>query len=49
MRKKLSVFLAFIMVFAVTCTSLSAGAHSGRTDASGGHMNHKTGVYHYHR
>lgn len=23
-------------------------AHSGRTDSSGGHMNHSTGTYHYH-
>lgn len=23
-------------------------AHSGRTDAYGGHFNHSTGTYHYH-
>ena len=27
---------------------LSANAHSGKTDSSGGHTNHSTGEYHYH-
>lgn len=52
MRRKLSVFLAFVMVFAVACSSLSASAHSGRTDSSGGHRDNKNksglGSYHYH-
>ncbi len=28
---------------------VSAYAHSGGTDSSGCHLNHKTGVYHCHR
>jgi hypothetical protein len=28
--------------------SVAASAHSGGTDANGGHWNHKTGEYHYH-
>ena len=27
---------------------IAASAHSGGTDAKGGHRNHSTGVYHYH-
>lgn len=27
---------------------LFASGHSGRTDKSGGHYNHKTGKYHHH-
>lgn len=37
------------MVFILAATySLTSYAHSGRTDASGGHYNRKTGGYHYH-
>lgn len=28
--------------------SVVASAHKGRTDASGGHIDHSTGEYHYH-
>lgn len=28
--------------------SISSSAHSGKTDASGGHIDHSTGEYHYH-
>ncbi|HEY0212621.1 MAG TPA: YHYH domain-containing protein [Paenirhodobacter sp.] len=37
-----------VAVLALTASSLSAAAHSGGTDASGCHTNHKTGVYHCH-
>lgn len=33
----------FLLVFALTAT-----AHSGRTDSSGGHRDRSTGAYHYH-
>ena len=45
MKKFISYLLAFVMV--LTC-SITAFAHSGRTDSSGGHRNNKTGGYHYH-
>jgi hypothetical protein len=37
------MFVAFLLSF-----SAVALAHSGGTDANGGHWNHKTGEYHYH-
>lgn len=37
------IVLLLIVGFAVV------NAHSGGTDSSGCHMNHKTGVYHCHR
>lgn len=39
-----------LMVCLVVCLSLSfaAAAHSGKTDDYGGHIDHSTGVYHYH-
>jgi hypothetical protein len=39
--------LVIVFVFAFGFASLVT-AHSGRTDSSGGHTNHSTGVYHYH-
>lgn len=36
------------IVFFVFVMSISVFAHSGRTDAYGGHNNRKTGGYHYH-
>lgn len=39
----ISLFLALIL-----CVPISAGAHAGDTDASGGHYDHSTGEYHYH-
>ncbi len=42
MKKFLSLILALIMVCSITL------AHSGRTDANGGHHNRSTGEYHYH-
>lgn len=43
MRKLLLLTISVIMMF-----TSSASAHSGRTDANGGHWNHATGEYHYH-
>lgn len=40
--------VAVLCAVAVLGSGLIAGAHSGGTDASGGHWNHKTGQYHYH-
>ncbi|MBQ7732481.1 MAG: YHYH domain-containing protein, partial [Synergistaceae bacterium] len=45
LRKLFIIFLALLM----TLTSITADAHPGRLDARGGHWNHKTGTYHYHR
>lgn len=45
MRRILCVFLS---IACITVFSLSAYAHSGRTDANGGHYDYSTGEYHYH-
>lgn len=45
MRKTLAVSLCFILLLILTVT---ARAHSGRTDGNGGHTDHSTGEYHYH-
>lgn len=45
MRKLLSLA---ICVWILSACCISGSAHSGRTDASGGHTNHSTGEYHYH-
>lgn len=39
-----------LLVVLALCLSLSvtAFAHPGKTDSSGGHTNHSTGEYHYH-
>lgn len=42
-----SVKIIFILLFAC-CITVTSNAHSGRTDANGGHYNHSTGEYHYH-
>ena len=43
MKKSISLILFYI----ITCMN-TVYAHSGRTDANGGHFNRKTGSYHYH-
>lgn len=41
--------IQFIFIATLTfTTSLTASAHSGRTDKQGCHLNHKTGVRHCH-
>ena len=48
MKKIIKIFLLILsLLFAMP--SLTADAHPGRLDANGGHWNHKTGEYHYHR
>lgn len=42
MKKILSVFLILLLF------TISVSAHSGGTDANGGHYNRSTGEYHYH-
>ncbi|WP_306488323.1 YHYH domain-containing protein [Agathobaculum sp.] len=42
MKKTITAILCFILVF------VSASAHSGRTDANGGHWDSSTAEYHYH-
>ena len=44
-RKLMLILLACLMTF----SPFTADAHSGRLDRFGGHWNHKTGTYHYHR
>lgn len=45
MRRWILLFLCIAVLFSV---SLTAFAHSGKTDSSGGHTDHSTGEYHYH-
>lgn len=47
--KKLRKIITLLLALLMTLTSINADAHSGRLDANGGHWNHKTGTYHYHR
>lgn len=44
--RKFFFMLALILVLAM---SLTASAHPGKLDKNGGHMNHETGEYHYHK
>lgn len=44
MRPQTYIALASVLL----CTIITVTAHSGRTDANGGHWNRKTGEYHYH-
>lgn len=50
MRRKLTALLAAVLL--LICLPLTAAAHSGRTDANGGHKDNKNksglGSYHYH-
>ena len=46
MNKKI-IATIITVVFAIIL-SITAFAHSGRTDANGGHWDRKTGTYHYH-
>ena len=46
--KKSALIYALIACLILPTVVLVASAHSGRTDGSGGHMNHSTGKYHYH-
>jgi hypothetical protein len=44
---KLIYKLSFILLLGFS--ALQASAHGGGLDSDGGHYNHKTGGYHYHR
>jgi hypothetical protein len=46
--KKLSLTLLLAFLFSLSL-SVVAFAHPGNTDENGGHTNHKTGQYHYHK
>ena len=41
--------ITWIMLCMLVFTPMEAESHPGRLDKYGGHMNHKTGEYHYHR
>ena len=46
MKKQIiTIIMLLILPFVASSNSF---AHSGRTDANGGHYNRKTGEYHYH-
>ena len=45
--KVLPYFLLAVLLLSLI-SFFAASAHSGRTDANGGHWNHATGEYHYH-
>lgn len=45
MKRYLFLLLSLILIL---CLCVPASAHSGKTDASGGHYDHSTGEYHYH-
>ena len=47
MKKSLFIIIISIII-SIALTSVVVLAHSGRTDAYGGHTNRKTGQYHYH-
>ena len=44
--KNMKKFIATLVL--VCMLTAPAIAHSGRTDANGGHNDNKTGTYHYH-
>lgn len=46
-NKKTLLVITFLCFLSLTYI-LGVFAHSGRTDANGGHWNRKTGTYHYH-
>lgn len=45
LKKRITLFILIISIISITSISL---AHSGRTDANGGHYDRSTGEYHYH-
>lgn len=44
-KRYLFLLLSLILIL---CLCVPTSAHSGKTDASGGHYDHSTGEYHYH-
>lgn len=47
MKKKIKISL-FLSVYIFIISGMIVYAHSGRTDANGGHWDRSTGTYHYH-
>lgn len=47
MKKKVKILL-FLNVYIFIISGMIVYAHSGRTDANGGHCDRSTGTYHYH-
>ena len=51
-KKNVRVKFLLILSLVILCVSLNSYAHSGRTDANGGHRDNKNasglGSYHYH-
>jgi len=47
-KKHLSLALILILLISYSVFVCNVFAHSGRTDANGGHWNRSTGEYHYH-
>lgn len=47
-RNKLLLVIGLIIISLICAYIFTASAHSGRTDAYGGHWNRSTGTYHYH-
>lgn len=45
---KRKIFIIIITISALLCLGITAAAHPGSTDESGGHVDRKTGEYHYH-
>lgn len=48
MFKRIFIRISIVILCIALITGITVFAHSGRTDSSGGHWNHKTGTYHYH-
>lgn len=48
MKNIRKIIFAALAILLFCTLSISAIAHSGRTDSNGGHTNHSTGEYHYH-
>lgn len=46
--RKTALHCALLMFLLLPIIALTAYAHQGRTDGSGGHTDHSTGEYHYH-
>ena len=42
------IIVCVIAIAVIVVANSSAFAHSGRTDAFGGHMNNSTGMYEHH-
>ena len=48
MNKKLKIISCVVLCVVMCLFTIVATAHSGRTDANGGHIDNSTGLYHYH-